>query len=264
MNKPSSLYHYTSFDAIVHILDYNQECLAKRGMMNFRFGNPLKTNDRREICFFENHFFTDSELSKEVRALYEEIKRNSPNPFFLSLIHHKGTKWHPKEEIPMWYMYGDYSKGIRIAFDYALLEDYCIKESYTFDKCSYYLENEMCQKASELRKTFTKDNRVKWEAQLKEIYANMLYYKTKDWDYENEYRIITWGNQPDRIQKNEDSGKIYYQVPIPLDCVREITIGPLADLMVVERSIMLIKEKLQGILSDIAHFEVNCSKLQIR
>lgn len=265
MSTINSLYHYTSFDAIVHILDYEQEGLSKEGLLNIRFGDPLKTNDKREIKFFEDYLFTNSDISNSIKSKYDLVKEELPSPFFLSLIHHKGQKWHPKDEIPMWYMYGDYSKGVRIAFEYKKLEVYCNNDGYKLQECSYFNESEMNKKASDLRKTLKQDiNRTTWESILKQTYGEVLYYKSKDWEYENEHRIIAWGEDENRILENKDNGKKYYSVPLPIDCVREITIGPLADQMVVERCLKLIKEKLNTSLGERVNFEIKCSKLQIR
>ena len=264
MDKQKTLYHYTSFNAIVHILDYSQECVQKDKLMDFLFGDPLNTNDKKEIMFFEKHFFTDSVISNEIKLEIERVKQESPYPFFMSLIHHQGSKWYPKNEIPMWNMYGDNSKGVRIAFNYKLLENFCNKEGYILRNCIYFNESEMREVARISRDKVKKAEKSEWHPLLRDIYSDSLFYKTKDWDYEQEYRIIVW-DEGVNICTNAYNGKRYCKVPLPLECIREITIGPLADKLVTERCLKLIREKLQSLLGEESiQFDIDHSKLQIR
>ncbi|QYR10355.1 DUF2971 domain-containing protein [Prevotella sp. Rep29] len=262
-NTPNRLYHYTSFGAFVHIFDYQQENFTKNNWINVRLGNPMNMNDKNEITFFEKSFFTGSNISNEIKEFYTEMKEKSPHPYIFSLIHHIGNKWYPKDEIPMWFMYGDNGKGVRIAFDFKMVEEFCEKNHYLLKRCQYVNQNEMQDIARGHRNIVKKLDKNHWNTKLEDIYIGSLCYKTKDWEYEQEYRIVAFGNHNEKYDAYSEEEQ-YLHIPLPLKAVKEITVGPLADELLVKRCIELIRNELFAILPDLKPFDIKKTKLQIR
>ena len=99
---------------------------------------------------------------------------------------------------------------------------------------------------------------------MKKIFIDSLYYKTKDWEYEQEHRMVAFNNDNNMFHAGpEEEGK-FLHVLFPLNAVKEITIGPLADKLVVNRCVELIRNELYAKVSDLKPFDVKISKLQIR
>ena len=258
------LYHYTSFEAFVHIFDYQLDCVSNHNMIDLRFGNPVNMNDKNEIAFFEKFFFTGSKISNEIAELYTKLKKKMPFPYIFSLIHHVGSKWYPKDEIPMWFMYGGKATGVRIAFDFKQIEKFCENNNYLLKECQYVNQGEMKDIASNCRERIKKTKREDWNEALKKTYIDSLCYKTKDWTYEQEYRIVACGNNDKTFRICPEEKYKYLHVAFPLKAVKEVTIGPLADKIVANRCIELLTNELFSKVSSLKAFDIKVSKLQIR
>ncbi len=253
---PSSLYHYTSFEVLTKIMPIDKE--KSNSNLCFWFSNPLQTNDKKEIRFFEEYVFknkTGQKLKTEVEAIKEKIG----SPFTLSLIHHKEeTKTYPSCEIPMWKMYGNNFGGVRLRFDFHKLKKYfesnnCIE----LKQCLYLTKTEMVETSRHLKKA-NQDNPKDF---VEKIYKEAVCYKTCDWEYENEWRLVKWSKDIEAIGFRLTDGRLYLPVTFPFELLETIEIGPKADQEAIEGSLLLIKKKLQNI-SD-AHFEIKKSKLEI-
>lgn len=258
-SKPSSLWHYTSFETLTKILDPSKECIKDRKMLNFRFGNPLQTNDKKEVHFFEE-FVYKGKIGNELKQQVENVKEDIGKPFILSLIHHReNPRNYLSCEIPMWRMYGNQFAGVRLKFDYQKMEKYCKSSSdISLEKCTYLTKTKMEEKGKSIRDTFMQSN---VDTELKKIYKASVCYKTYDWEHENEWRLIVWSNDNNKIDFNPQNGRLFIPQEIPLDWLTAVEIGPKADYEACEGSLQLIKEKLGSISEN--HFKIKRSKLEI-
>ena len=241
---PQSLYHYTSFETVSYILC--KEALENR-LLSFHFSNPLQTNDQNEVHFFQEHVF-GTKAGGILEEKMDKLKGIIGDPFTLSLIHHEG-KGYPSCEIPMWKMYGNNFQGVRLRFNGKKLEDFCKSNEIDLIDCQYMKVTEMKEKGRKIRNYS--------DEQLSAIYKDAIRYKTYDWKYENEWRLVKWCNKIELKEFNGITGRIYINVMLPLDCLEIVEIGPKADQTAFEASLFLLKEKYN------APFKVQCSNLKI-
>ncbi len=256
---PNSLYHYTSFEVLTHILDLKNECLKERQMMKFHFGNSLQTNDKKEVQFFKDYVYKNKGGEKLYKQV-ENIRNKIGEPFILSLIHHVNTKSsYPSCEIPMWKMYGNNFAGVRLRFDFKKMQEYYKdKDNIDFAKCQYNTISEMEEKGRNIRNSFDRDAQ---NSDLENLYKQAILYKTYDWEYENEWRLVAWCNNTNMIDFISTSGRLFIEQEVPLNLLEAVEIGPKADQIAIEGSLNLIKNKLGNIPEN--HFKIEKSKLQI-
>lgn len=61
-------------------------------------------------------------------------------------------------------------------------------------------------------------------------YFKLYYTKSKDWSYEQEWRIVTQQNKKEDTKESKDANDFFiYKFKIPHTCIQEITIGINAD-----------------------------------
>lgn len=249
-NIPKSLYHYTSFEAVTKILGIE---FLKKEQLSFRFSNPLQTNDPREVKFFEDHVF-NTKTGKELKDKIDSIKSDIGDPFTLSLIYHKQREDGERclsTEIPMWKMYGDNFKGVRLRFSYKKLSEYCESSgNLSLNKCVYKQKTDMTEHGRTIRNS-------KQDLDLESIYRQSILYKVSDWEYENEYRLIKWCKDLGQRDFVPTTGKIYIPMTLPLSSLEAIEIGPKADQPALEGSLNLLKSKYD------LDIKVSKSKLEI-
>lgn len=176
-------------------------------------------------------------------------------PFTLSLSQirefHPG---YPFCEIPMWRMYGDNFKGVRLKFKYQKLKQYCRKTGYLdLVRCCYLTETKMDEEAKKVRNSIKDQG---FTSELETVYKDSVLYKTYSWVYENEWRIVKWNQSINEIGVRSN-GRLYLPMKIPLTLLESIDIGPKADFEAVEGSLNLILKKYN------TTFKINKSKLQI-
>ena len=256
ISTTSSLCHYTSFEVLTHIL--NEDTLKTKNM-SFWFSNPLQTNDKKEVRFFEEYIFKNKN-GKSLQSKIDKLKNNIGNPYTLSLIHHKiEKKSYPPCEIPMWRMYGDNFKGLRLVFKYGKLKQFCQNNGLSLLECKYLTKSDMNILAREIRQVMSSSNFL--DSSIETLYKEAVCYKTYDWVYEKEWRIVKWTNDIVNIGYRPANGRLYYPIKIPLDLLETIVIGPKADQEAIEGSLNLIKKKLGDMPEN--HFKIVKSKLQI-
>ena len=174
-NKIDKLYHYTTFDNAIKIL------LTK----SLRFGRLCDMNDINEQ--YRPFFYAEGSTSKVNEKFYEEIGKYKQ----ISLtkdMHNDGKRF--GFDIPaMWGHYADRGKGACIVLDRKKLLNrikklQCANNDIVYDR--KHDNNVTCNNilaAKDVEK-FLKDNE-----------EEIFFYKSEDWSYEQEYRIIT--NNPD-------------------------------------------------------------------
>ncbi|MBR2232014.1 MAG: DUF2971 domain-containing protein [Bacteroidaceae bacterium] len=251
--KPTSLWHYTSYEVLNKIM---KDASSGRDYMCFWFSNPLQTNDSREVHFFQDHFLK-KKRRKAIYSVFEKYHNIIGHPFTLSLIHQReGYKTYPFCDIPMWGMYGDNFKGVRLKFNFDLLKQYCQDEKeIKLIQCQYLTESDMDDKARQISNAKNDS-----ENDMEKIYKQAICFKKCYWAYENEWRLVVWKNSIENIYSKPD-GRLYTQIELPLCLLEAIEIGSKADQDAIEGSLHLLKKKLisKGIS---VQFEIRRSKLQ--
>lgn len=255
-NPPSSLWHYTSFEVLMYILAEDD---LKNGEMSFWFSNPLQTNDKKEVNFFREYVFKGKGgryLEKEVSKMEEKVGY----PFTLSLIYHKeDKKTYKSAEIPMWKMYGNNFSGVRLRFKFDKLNKYCQGiDSLDLADCEYLTKTEMNEKGQNIRKTIPVGSST---TDLETIYKKSVRYKTYDWIYENEWRLVKWTKDINTIKARPADGRLYLPLKLPIDLLEAIEIGSKADQTAVEGYLHLLKRKFSN--NEEIHFSILKSKLEI-
>ena len=96
---------------------------------------------------------------------------------------------------------------------------------------------------------------------LVNIYRESIIYKTIEWSYENEWRLVTWCNDILKIDSKPD-GRLYLPLKIPLSSLKTIEIGPKSDTEAIKGCLKLIQQKMiaRNINVD---FDIKISKLNI-
>ncbi|QYR10356.1 DUF2971 domain-containing protein [Prevotella sp. Rep29] len=246
---PTSLYHYTSFEVLTNLLKSDRETDGAYNL-HFWFSNPLQTNDKREVHFFNEKLF-ETKKGKELEKQIDDIKNKVGNPFTLSFVHQKKSC---SNEIPMWKMYGNNFKGVRLKFNFKKLQNlFQNKNGYDLILCEYLNKNQM--------DVITRNIRNFKDRELEDIYKKAVSYKMNEWSYENEWRIVFWTNEITKVEYRTNDGRLYMPIKIPLDCLDLIEIGPKADQDAIDGSLKLIKEKIGDVTEN--HFDILKSKLQI-
>lgn len=246
-SKPTALYHYTSFEVLTKLFNEKGELDDKKAL-HFWFSNPLQTNDKNELHFYNEDLFNGvrgKEIEKEINRMKNEIG----TPFTLSLVHQKKEI---SNEIPLWKMYGDNFKGVRLKFNFKELQLNFNDRETKLIQCVYLNKTQMNEEIRQIKKT--------QRTELEEMYKKSVIYKTKEWAYENEWRIVLWNKEIDDEGYRND-GRLYLSVKIPLSCLDVIEIGPKADQEAIEGSLNLIKAKLGDIEEN--KFKIQKSALQI-
>lgn len=218
-----NLYHYTPLlKTIKSILNTRTDIGDEEPKMNFLFGTPLSVNDKNEGCLYIKYLFSRCERNNEyISSCWQKLNHT----FILCFIRHKSYKKYHVNSIPMWKMYGGDFKGFRMTLDYEKLNAFCQPNGCQLVKIQYVTKDELRKIAQE------KYNEIKYrlssclndEIIIKEITLEALRYKTKSWEYENEYRIVVFDDSSKVVTHN---GKYMYPVYIPLSCLKDIMIGP--------------------------------------
>jgi len=159
----------------------------------------------------------------------------------------------------MWKLYGNNFTGVRLRFDFKKMSKYYKDLDYIdLAKCQYYIKSEMEEEGKKIRDSFEKDPS---NCDLESLYKQAILYKTYNWEYENEWRIVAWCNDFNQIDFLSTSGRLFIEQELPLDFLEAVEIGPKADQIAIEGSLNLIKKKIGNIPEN--HFKIEKSKLQI-
>lgn len=170
-DKYKKLYHYTSFDTFLKIF------FSKK----LKYGEPVNVNDILEAnktLLIDN--LCQIPLLFALRETINSYKQLSFTMDYDSML--KGCMSNA-----MWYHYGDNRKGVCIEFDFDKLK-LPSKSIHGLVKYKYLLKNNLI-----LPKGAATSNDV--EKYVEKNIKRIFFEKTKDWKYENEYRIICQGQE---------------------------------------------------------------------
>lgn len=215
----SILYHYTNLRTLCAIVDG-----MRKGNMFLRAGNAKNMNDPNDCYYFISLLGQLINADKnDIAHLFEE-KSKYDNPYLISLSSHK-------DDLHMWNCYGDDGHGIALGIEGL---SNCIENFYNKNhissrlyECIYYTIEDIQNDHRLANITLAELTKSFWE-DMSNI-ANII--KHPCYRYEKEYRIVIKHGEKELTINNiyrEDEDAFY--VPIPLSCVKEIIVGPNANL----------------------------------
>lgn len=174
--KTDKLYHFTSFDTALKIIESNRLRFGRLNNMN-----DLHENDK--LCFVDstnqnlNHF-----PSEELDALYDEIYKYRQISFSMD---RKDGKKEGFDLHQMWGNYADKGKGVCLVFDKKELEKSNeIQNIYHGD----VIYNETQDLDSFVVSKSQTPNDVSTE--IAKRLQDLFFHKRKEWEHELEYRFI--------------------------------------------------------------------------
>ena len=147
----------------------------------------------------------------------------------------------------MWYMYGDYGKGISIGIDTNKLKKIKSYPNSTVMKvkCKYE-KNDFVKRLKEvnnigeiLYKIFDTDKNItSFPENISRfgVFAALCQYKDPFFKFEKEYRLIRTSRRPKNL-KEIGLFKPYIENKFPISALKEIVIGPCKDLDLTKNTI---------------------------
>lgn len=251
MSSHTSLVHYTTLDSFYGIT----QDLKEKPNLNFHASNILMMNDMEELNFFMSKFFTESKSKTILKNELNKLIAENGDLYVLSFM--KSDKM-IYGKLPMWKMYADNGKGIRLKFSSELFKDTSICE---IKKCEYKTKKEIQKLVS------AKNAEIKYinekQSYLMKLQEDIAIYKYEYWRYEDEYRLIKRSNAP-KFKTNSLGIISYIDIKIPLKYLSEILIGPMANQMIVEKTLKQLKDVLLDKYgNDNVKFKINKSKLKL-
>ena len=177
MLAKENLYHYTKFEPAVKILSSGEVL----------FGGYEGLNDINECCGPEVIATkTDYSEIEPILTCYRQIsfstdvrgKRGFDNP-------------------PMWGHYSDSGKGVCLAFDKSKIIDIIRQNTRLYSKEVEYSDTTDLNLLNYARNKYGNA-----EDYIRSAKDELFFRKKRDWSYENEYRIITFGEPAEQLSLN--------------------------------------------------------------
>ena len=152
-----------------------------------------------------------------------------------------------RDYLPMWSMYGHKGKGVCIMLGSYILQDHLV-DGFEMDSVAYGTrigQKVLSEKIPEAYSFYIKEyknnlGKMTMETKIRELATLCLhvspFFKYKDYKYEEEFRMaynVYYGqdlfNNPRPIIIKENKVKPYIEVPVPIESLKGIIIGPDAD-----------------------------------
>ena len=242
--KKSHLYHYTTTEALLAILNNYREH-KDSGNIVFWASSIFSMNDPQEILYgkevlshiipvLEEFFQIEEEKRLKIESfdIKDILSDNTLTPFVLSLSQNE-------DDLSMWYMYGDKGRGVSLKFNkdikpYHISE--CIipelvKVNYTNGIDDYPLLKNIYNEGIVEMSTDQDEEEMKncKQRTLGRLFTQLCpYIKSGAYKNENEYRF-NFNHLPQekiKFRKLNNSIVPYIEVPIPVCYLEGIVIGP--------------------------------------
>ena len=245
-SPPTSLLHYTSLEAFFSMIKDVYE--GKSDNLNVHLSNIRMMNDLGEYNLIIDKFLTNSKSKQIIRNQIEQIILNKGDIFVYSLMYSDKFRM---GKIPMWKMYADNCKGVKLRFNYKNLNSYLSNLSNGFDyklkECKYFTFNEINKKVAEYNYCFKKNKCDSEDSEYINLLNSLLnevsFIKYKYWEYESEYRIVV-RSKSNKFKLTPRGLVKYHELPIPISLLEEVQIGPSANLVTTKESLETIKRAL--------------------
>lgn len=284
--EPDIIYHYTSLNTLQAILDrlekeeeinnpkplilrgthveylndsteYNLACEIMTDML-IEYAKSVNDNDSKNIVKY-----ADIKIWEGIATTLGQLTR----PFITSFSEND-------DNLPMWNTYGSNGLGVAIG-----IKKVDFKEYFTiWSQCSYTVENfrwAMKDYVKEIYEHLSYDNNNKWRLDKPEIFNRLNWYlsslKHNAYEYENEWRLIqslfkTESSKGVRFQEFNGLLKPYIEQEFVKSALKEIVIGPCANLDLAEKSLRAMVEQ-NGYSTndgDDNYVKLKCSKVPFR
>ena len=244
--EPSSVIHFTSLEAFYGMLQPWFESANKvKPYLNFHATVFNKMNDLDEGCLIYNKYFTDSALKKDIKIEFEKWRENTGLPFIISFMYNQRSPEDWQTNIPMWMNYGRHGVGICLRFSFKELKTFCQNKNLIFEKCTYHSTKEIQDTVSQFNKAHKGPNGGHLDFGY--LQKQMILCKSKNWSYENEWRILKYVTEKDMKFKANSLNLIEYtNIRIPLKCLTGICVGYKLDFDSVQQSLKTILNIIKG------------------
>lgn len=208
-----------------------------------------------------NLFSFSSKTNKKIRdMLFEKVYSSELCPFVISFSHNQSS-------LPMWRMYGGDACGVCMQFDnigYKIygtdITNFDVKiihklnaTNITYGKLdsAHFITSYLRKTYSEYNKDLEKKSPDSIIDYMLETYMIMFVFtapfiKVQDYEYENEVRLVKYVEKTDEVKMRiNNRGNIinYIEVPIPIEYLKIIEIGPCANFNLVKLNIMQMLKK---------------------
>ena len=269
------IYHYTSFDALIAILNAYKKSENKENVI-LRASNIYSMNDPSEMTYgynslmafinrYENNLkippkiqlstYVEStkqkDLFKETNEdfWYQHFYNESKTPYVISFSK-------VADELPMWGLYGNNGKGVCICFDEGLnlnKSNVLLDVMYTNSNSNYpkIIFEKLIQE--EINKYYEDCNKAKTEEELIDsklitlgsilpLYSSFIKDKTYMFEKEKRLVILPFDSYENIHTASTPQGNIrsYVNVPLPISCIKHILIGPCANHTFVQKQLNLL------------------------
>jgi len=253
MKYPSSVAHYTSLEVLNILL--NGALNGTDGVITVHMSHIAMMNDAGESELLLSKFFTASIKKTELKKQWDTTYYPNHTPFVLSTIA-TDVASRNRGSLPMWKMYGNDCMGALIRFNGDRFGKFCEKHGLMFSECNYI-------STSDLLKIVTDINRR--NATFSEIMQISCFTKQLCWKYENEWRVVLFGNQDIIKTKCTSRGILQYmELSIPLELIEEICIGPLCSRDATLTSLRFIQKQLTQKHPGKVNFKITKSNISLK
>ena len=237
------LCHYTTIDALLHMIhtptkeehkevEANENESAYGYYLTFHATDAYMMNDKME------HKLILEEMSDVIRKYNSKFQYETLScgkPYIISFCKER-------DYLPMWQIYAKGGNGICLVFqfendDLSLLNN--LNESnrefsskdIDICSCSYEskssLQNLKKKWESDIEREYKGGNQnlISSATPFLHLFKDAIKYKSKDWEYEKEERLVCWKMYP-QIKNGKNGICSYVEVKIPLLWLKEIIVGP--------------------------------------
>lgn len=253
---PDILYHYTSLDALVSILDSEDENITLRATQA-KFFNDFKECDHIcDILSTSNPNFPigihSIDKDNSINGILEDLK----NSFIVSF-----SKSY--DDLNMWRGYGTNGMGIAIGFDVKKLNSFDYLHNFILIQCNYNTKSiiENWEKLYHLYNT--KNEKGELVDLTLSFLVDAISAKNSSFQSEKEWRLSTFDKINYKI-KFRSTGKTiipYIEHKIPKGYIKEIIIGPCLNEELIKDGII---QMLQQRNFDLSKIKVKTSKVPFR
>jgi len=265
--KKKRMYHYTSLDTFMKILSG-----IEGDAFIFRAGSVYTMNDSQEMilgynyikkylpCVEENlkvkqeeklfNLFKDKKKNKDVKKMFGDWLINDDTTNFV--VSFSSTP----DILPMWSLYGDHGSGVCLEFSPYIIKEYYnknnIEKNLQIEECVYKendIEEVMMRVLAVVYKYFLSRNneeqrinpltKAKYLATMCGI--TCAYVKHHCFEYEKEVRMNVFRHIKEWVFDESRNGHriVYVKVPIPIDAMTGIIVGPAVDMSKVRNALIM-------------------------
>lgn len=250
---PNSVVHYTSLEVLLILL--NKAIESGSDAITLHLSQLSMMNDAGEGAYVLDRYYTDSDFKRELKQKWDSEFYPAHVPFVLSLAATDRSTC-TDGSLPMWRAYGADCKGVFIRFNYRKLKQYCDDNGFTLAPCKYLTTKEV----GEMIKGFNKN-----DTDFEEIMRESCLTKRCCWNYEKEWRIVLNTSRKNIKVKNTSRGLVeYVELPLPLNLIEEICIGPLCEKENTLKCLGILKDTLSQVYPDTANFKISESRIPLK